>query len=109
MDNEKLYEKIMDKKMESYKDASNTDNFLAPGELRVTITLSEYRKLVSNDATRQAAIDASNKDKWAREEEIKKLKEENARLKGENYDLKTEVDSLKEQLEKLSGKDVPDA
>ena len=104
MDNEKLYGEILDKKLDGYN--VNMDNFLSPGELRVTISLNEYRKLVSSDATRQQTIDVANKDKYAREDEIKKLKEENAHLKGENYDLRTQIDELKQQLEK---KEDPDA
>lgn len=102
-DNSKLYAEILDKKLDGYD--VNKDNFLSPGELRVTISLNEYRKLVGNDATRQQAIKKAEDDKYIRENEIKSLKEENARLKGENYDLKKELDDLKAQVEQSDGKD----
>ena len=105
-DNSRLMGTILDKKIGNYD--TNYKNFVSPAEITVTITIDEYRTLVSNNATRQKDIDDANKDKWAREEEIKKLKEENARLKGENYDLKKKVDDLEEVLG-ICGKDVPDA
>ena len=98
--------KIFEKKTESYN--TNWDNFVVPNELTVTITLNEYRQLVSNDATRKQAIDAANNDKYIRENQIKDLTAANDKLKGENYDLKTEIDSLKEQLGiALEGKESP--
>lgn len=107
IDNTKHVSLILDKKLDGY----NTDmnNFTAPGEVTVTITLKEYRTLVSNDATRSQAIDAANKDKYAREQQIKELTAANDKLKGENYDLKTMIDALKEQIAGLTGKDAADA
>lgn len=96
--------KILDKKLGAYD--TDFDNFTTPGELTVTITLNEYRDLVSKNATRQNAIDAANKDRYSREQENKNLQEENARLKGENYDLKTLIGELRKQL---AEKERPDA
>lgn len=103
IENTKLVSLILDKKIGDY--STNYDNFIAPAEITVQITLKEYRTLVSNDATRKQAIDAANSDKYAREQQIKELTAANDKLKGENYDLKTQIDDLKEQIEKLSGKD----
>ena len=103
-DNNKLMNEILQKKIGNYN--LKDDNFIAPGEITVRITLNEYRTLVANDATRKQAVDKANEDKFARETEIKAVKEENARLKGENYDLKTRIDDLMEQL---AEKDVADA
>ena len=97
MDNDKL----LNKKTDSYN--TEWDNFIAPTEITVTITLNEYRKLVSNDATRKQAIDKANEDKYEREQKIKAVNEENARLKGENYDLKNQIDELKKQLDEKAG------
>lgn len=102
-DNNRMMSEILQKKLGNYN--LKEDNFVAPGEITVTITLSEYRSLVTNDATRKQAIDKANDDKYVRETEIKAVKEENARLKGENYDLKTQVDDLKAQIAELTGKD----
>lgn len=99
-DNNRMMSEILQKKLGNYN--LKEDNFVAPGEITVTITLSEYRSLVANDATRKQAIEKANDDKYVRETEIKAVKEENARLKGENYDLKTQVDDLKEQIEALN-------
>ena len=101
-DNNRMMSEILQKKLGNYN--LKEDNFVAPGEITVTITLSEYRSLVANDATRKQAIEKANDDKYVRETEIKAVKEENARLKGENYDLKTQVDDRKEQLEALNSR-----
>ena len=106
-ENSRMASKLLEKKTDSY--STDYRNFVAPHEIMVTITLDEYRMLVSNNATRQKDIDAANNDKYLREAKMKELSEANDKLKGENYDLKTEVDSLKDQLEKLSGKDGGDA
>lgn len=99
-DNSRLMSNILEKKTGNYD--TNYNNFVAPAEITVTVTLAEYRALVANNATRDKAIDDANKDKYSRELEIKSVKEENARLKGENYDLKTQLDALKEQIEALN-------
>lgn len=43
-------EQVYGKKVESYHDS--TDNYIAENEVTVTITLSEYRKLVQEVATK---------------------------------------------------------
>lgn len=103
-DNSRMMNDILQKKIGNYN--LKDDNFVAPGEITVTITLNEYRTLVSQNATRSKDIDDANKDRFARETEIKAVKEENARLKGENYDLKSKIDDLMEQL---AEKDIADA
>ena len=103
-DNNRMMNDILQKKLGNYN--IKDDNFVAPGEITVTITLNEYRTLVSQNATRAKDIDDANKDRFTREQEIKAVKEENARLKGENYDLRNRIDDLTEQL---AEKDVADA
>lgn len=102
--NEKVVNALVSKKIETYRD--NQNDFVIPSEITVTITLAEYRMLVSHDATRQLAIDAAEKDKYTRENEIKAVKEENARLKGENYDLKTKIDELMAQRSEMERADA---
>lgn len=80
---------VQDKKLESYD--WGKDNFLAGQELTVTITLREYRELVSSNATAKQQIDAKIQKVAALEQDLKKLKEEAERLKAENYDLQNKV------------------
>lgn len=46
-------------------------NLKTTGELTVTITLHEYRQLVSDVATAKQRISDAEKDKWAKENLIK--------------------------------------
>ena len=55
MDSVSITDKVLEKKLDTY--GNNNENFVAPAELTVTITLGEYRDLVGKVATRQAAID----------------------------------------------------
>lgn len=71
------------------------ENFAIEGELTVTITLSEYRELVSIKATKDEAIREAEQNKWKREEENTRLSKENASLKAELYELKKKYDEGK--------------
>lgn len=85
MENTVVSNVVLDKKMDDYR--SNMNNFVAAQELTVTITLAEYRELVSKSATAQADIDAANKNKWTRDQENEKLRSEVSKLKAELYEL----------------------
>ena len=61
MDNVTVKDVVLDKKIEGY--SFDRDNFLANGELTVTITLGEYRKLVEDVATAQTRISKAEEDK----------------------------------------------
>ena len=74
MENINITEVILDKKIESYK--FDNRNFKASGEITVTITLDEYRDLVTKVATSQHDIEKANNDKWQREKEVAELKKE---------------------------------
>lgn len=89
-ENTKTCDVILDKKMDKYTFEEN--DFLASGELTVTITLSEYRKLVQEVATKKADIDEANKNRYTRDEENKKLKAEIAELKAKLYELNEKRD-----------------
>lgn len=93
MDNMSVKDVVLEKKLDNY--GNKDDNFVASQELTVTITLSEYRKLVSSDATRSEAIKKAEDDKYERESEIKSLKAQVAELKAENYELKKELEDIK--------------
>lgn len=80
---------VQDKKLESY--GFEKKDFLAGQELTVTITLGEYRELVSSKATADQAIQASREKVAKLEHDMKKAQEEVDRLKAENYDLQNKV------------------
>lgn len=85
MDNTVIKDVLLDKKLDRYGFENN--DFLASGELTVTITLSEYRKLVKDCATAQARIDKAEADRYERNSENARLTEENNRLKAELYEM----------------------
>lgn len=80
---------ILDKKLGNY--GTNDNDFLASGELTVTITLEEYRRLVRECATREYCISEAEKDKYTREHENEELRKENAELKAELYELQKQI------------------
>ena len=85
MDNTVIKDVILDKKLDRY--GFDNNDFLAAGELTVTITLSEYRKLVKDVATAQARIDKAEADRYDRNSENTRLTEENNKLKAELYEM----------------------
>lgn len=86
MDNNTVIKDVLlDKKLDRY--GFDNNDFLASGELTVTITLSEYRKLVKDVATAQARIDKAEADRYDRNRENERLTEENSRLKAELYEM----------------------
>ena len=85
MDNTVIKDVLLDKKLDRY--GFDNNDFLASGELTVTITLSEYRKLVKDVATAQARIDKAEADRYDRNRENERLTEENNRLKAELYEM----------------------
>lgn len=85
MENTVIKDVLLDKKLDRYGFENN--DFLASGELTVTITLSEYRKLVKDVATAQARIDKAEADRYDRNRENERLTEENNRLKAELYEV----------------------
>lgn len=84
-------------KMKTDEYSSNKDNFEIDGELTVTITLNEYRSLVSVSATKDLLVKQAESDKYTREQENRALKEQNEKLKGENYDLLQKLQEIQEK------------
>ena len=80
---------IQEKKLESY--GWEKHDFLAGQELTVTITLGEYRELVSSKATADQTVQASREKVVKLEQDLKKAQEQAERLKAENYDLQNKV------------------
>ena len=68
---------------------SPEDNFVATGEITVTITLSEYRNLIKEKATKDAEIQELRSSKYSANEQIKAAKEEIAELKEQIVRLKS--------------------
>lgn len=74
----------------------DSKDFSIEGELTVTITLHEYRELVSAKATAKADIEKAEDGKWVRDNENVTLKEENAKLKAELYELQKKMSMLQD-------------
>lgn len=100
MENINVCEPILQKKLDGYIYGSgNDDNFAAEGELMVTITLNEYRTLVANDANKKYRIDEAEKNKYERDAENRRLKEENEKLRNEIYRLREQLNDKDENKE----------
>ena len=82
---------VLDKKLSDY---GRNDDFVASQEITVTITLREYRELVSHNATREHEIDKANANKYERETQIKSLEQRIKTLEDENYNLKRKLERL---------------
>ena len=96
---------VLDRKMEAGRyGGGDLHNYVASQELTVTITLSEYRELVSGIATKDKDISIANDKKYEREQEIKDVRAANDALKAENYDLKVAEDGMRKQIEDLERK-----
>ena len=91
MENEKTYvtdkvvDELIEKKIDSYY--GNSEDFVIPHELTVTITLHEYRDLITSKA---------NKD-----DEIHKIDIEKAKLREELETYKTENDLLTRKIMRM--------
>lgn len=68
---------------------SPEDNFIATGEITVTITLSEYRDLIKEKATKETEIQELRNSKCAANEQLKAAKAEIAELKEQIVRLKS--------------------
>ncbi len=85
---------VLDKKLESY--GWNAKDFVAENELTITITLSEYRQLIASDATKRHDIDKANADKYERDAENKRLKEEVETLRARLYETRVSSGRVEE-------------
>lgn len=77
MDNEKMIEK----KLDSYQ--YNLQDFISDDELRVTISLNEYRRLVTHDERLSTTLDKLSDVKKKAEAQIEEYQKEIADLKKE--------------------------
>lgn len=92
---------ILKEKMDSY--SFSKENLVAPSEITVTITLSEYRELVRKSAIMDNAIDKIRLEKFEAEKIAETLKKENAALKMELYEKSKDKVEGKEEKEKEEG------
>lgn len=95
MENTSTINAVLEKKLDSY--SSNNKDFVAPQEITVTITLNEYRDLVERNATREEAIKKAEANKYERDQENSKLREEVAALKAEIYELKKNAETANDK------------
>jgi hypothetical protein len=65
---------ILEKKLDGY--SSKVEDFVAPGELTVTITLSEYRQLVATAAEKNYEVNRAITARLEAEEKVKRLEQE---------------------------------
>lgn len=67
---ESLVNPVLQKKIDGYR----VDNFAVPQELTVTITLSEYRELVTTKAVCDSKVSEATQARWKVEHERDELK-----------------------------------
>ena len=89
-----LSETLLNKKIESYS-GSDLKDFQAEDELLVEITLNEYRRLIKETAVKDYEIEQANRNKYTREDENKKLKQENQKLERQLFEYKKQYGELK--------------
>ena len=71
----------------------NENNFVGESEITVTITLNEYRTLVSHMATRDKDVNEANSAANKARIEARDLESENTKLKTEIYELKKKMEA----------------
>lgn len=96
MDNIHVDDVVLDKKFDGYN--FERINYIAPREITITITREEYASLIESKATREYAIKKAEEDRFLRNQENEKLKNENEKLMAEMYELKKQLDATREEL-----------
>lgn len=72
---------------------TNENNFIGESEITVTITLNEYRELVSRKATRDKDVNEAVSKANESRIEARDLESENTKLKTEIYELKKKLEA----------------
>ena len=78
-----LVNPILQKKLDGYR----VDNFSVPQELTVTVTLSEYRELVTTEAVCDSKVSEAQSARW--------------KVEKERDDLRTSLTEVKDTLERV--------
>lgn len=86
--------------------SDNVHNYICESEITVTITLSEYRELVSTKATFYSKVSEVERDKYERESENRKLNSENKELKLEVYELKKRIEDYESKEETKTSSEI---
>ena len=86
---------ILNKRAEDYSFEKN--DFVAPSEITVTITLGEYRSLITKAATADEAIRKAEADKYSRDADNKRLKEMVEALRAELFDLQKRAECAEKE------------
>jgi hypothetical protein len=89
--NEELFK---DKKGSDYSRNDIKNDFALPGEITVTITLNEYRALVSANAISEKRIYDLNSERYDAQAEANTLKQEREKLVKEIAELKIKISDL---------------
>ena len=89
-----IEESLLKKKLDSY--SSKDNDFQAENELTVEITLNEYRNLVEERATAEYRIKKAEENKYTRDEENRKLKQENKELEMKVFEYRKLYGELEE-------------
>ena len=97
MENVTINDAIFVKKSDGY--SFEKDDFVATGEITVTITLSEYRYLIKTNAVAKSKIDEAVGQKWEAQRERDALKEKVNQLMSELMELKNGVKDSEEKEE----------
>jgi hypothetical protein len=89
--NEELFKA---KKGGEYSRNDISNDFSIPGEITVTITLNEYRALVSANAISEKRISDLNTERYDAQSEVNTLKQEREKLVKEIAELKIKISDL---------------
>lgn len=89
--NEELFKA---KKGGEYSRNDISNDFSIPGEITVTITLNEYRALVSANAISEKRISDLNSERYDAQAEVNTLKQEREKLIKEIAELKIKISDL---------------
>lgn len=92
-----IEESLLKRKIDSY--SSELKDFQAENELTVEITLNEYRKLIEEKATADYRIKKAEENKYTRDEENRKLKQENKELEMKLFEYRKQHGELVESKE----------
>lgn len=89
--NEELFKA---KKGGEYSRNDIRNDFAIPGEITVTITLNEYRALISANAISEKSISDLNAERYDAQDECNALKQEREKLLKEIAELKIKISDL---------------
>lgn len=90
-----IEESLLKRKIDSY--SSELKDFQVENELTVEVTLNEYRKLIEEKAIADYRIKKAEENKYTRDEENRKLKQENKELEMKLFEYRKQYGELVEQ------------